>query len=139
MARTHDEQAHCERLDRQYRERRSRVFLEIENEVLGADYGATSWTDRGEALRLARWLGLAPGVRALELGAGSGWPGLYLARHTGCEVILADLPREGLRIAADRAAAEGLADACRVVVADGARLPFAAGHFDAIVHCDVLC
>lgn len=137
--RTDDERAHSERLGRQYQQRQSPVFLEIEREVFGADYGATSWTDREEAERFAGWLGLGPGVRALELGAGSGWPGLYLARLTGCAVTLTDLPPEGLRIASMRAAAEGLSERCPAVVADGVRLPFADAHFDAVFHCDVLC
>lgn len=139
MRRTDDELAHSARLGRQYLHRQSQVFLEIEREVFGADYGATSWTDREEADCIAGWLGLGPGVQALELGAGSGWPGLYLARLTGCAVTLTDLPPEGLHIASARATSEGLADRCPAVVSDGARLPFAAARFDAIFHCDVLC
>jgi SAM-dependent methyltransferase len=138
-SRTGEERAHSERLDQQYLQRQSPVFLEIEREVFGTDYGATSWTDREEAQRFASWLGLGPGVQALELGAGSGWPGLYLARLTGCGVTLADLPPEGLRIASARAASEGLADRCPAVVSDGARLPFAGARFEAVLHCDVLC
>ena len=139
MPRTEDEQVHTERLDRNYRNRQAQVFLEIEREILGCDYGGTSWTDREEAERFADLLQLGPGVRALELGAGSGWPGLYLAGLTGCGATLSDLPRDGLRIAAARAAAEGLAESCHAVIADGASLPFAASRFDAIYHCDVLC
>ena len=36
-------------------------------------------------------------VRLLDLGAGRGWPGLYLAVRTGCQVVLSDVPLEGLR------------------------------------------
>jgi ubiquinone/menaquinone biosynthesis C-methylase UbiE len=64
---------------------------------------------------------------------------LYLAARTGCRVILTDLPLEGLRGAADRAAAEGLAGRAGMVVAAASGLPFRAGSFDAIVHTDVLC
>ena len=35
--------------------------------------------------------------RTLDVGAGSGWPSLYLVRETGCEAALVDLPLEGLR------------------------------------------
>ncbi len=139
MTRTDEEQAHTLRLDRQYLDRSSEVFLDIESEVLGCDYGGTSWTDRKEAERFADLLSLRPGVRALEIGAGSGWPGIYLARRTGCDVTLSDLPREGLRIAQRRAAAEELGARCQVVVADGARLPFPSSCFEALYHCDVLC
>ena len=140
MPRTNDDQAHIERRERYYRDAAgAQALLEIEREVLGCDYGGTSWTTREEAERFADLLGLKSGLRALELGAGSGWPGLYLARLTGGEVTLTDLPREGLRIALQRAAAEGLTDTCHPMVADGANLPFAASRFDAIYHCDVLC
>jgi ubiquinone/menaquinone biosynthesis C-methylase UbiE len=78
-------------------------------------------------------------VRFLDVGAGSGWPGLYLGRITGCDVALADVPLEGLAIAARRAGAEGLAGACWVIAADGAALPLKSAAFDAIGHSDVLC
>ncbi len=139
MPRSSDEQAHTAHLDRQYRDRQSEVFLEIEREILGCDYGATSWTDREEAERVADLLHLGSRMRALELGAGSGWPGLYLARRFGSEAMLIDLPRDGLRIASTRAARDGLADRCGMVAADGAALPFHNAEFDAIYHCDVLC
>jgi SAM-dependent methyltransferase len=139
MARTGEEKAHTERLARQCRERTLDVFLEIEREVLGGDYGATSWSDCHEVDDLARLLELAPGVRALEIGAGSGWPGLRMARRTGCAVTLVDLPMEGLRIARRRARHERLVRRCPATVADAATLPFADASFDAVYHCDVLC
>ena len=117
----------------------SPVLLEIEREVLGCDYGATSWTDRAEAERFAGWLGLAPGVTALEIGAGSGWPGLLLAGASGARVTLTDRPGEVLRFATERAIRDGLATLCPVVQADGGALPFADASFDAVYHCDVLC
>jgi SAM-dependent methyltransferase len=136
---TPDQQELVARFANDYRLGEADVVREIERRVCGCDYGGTSWTTRDEARRLGELLGLAPGVRLLEIGAGSGWPGLYLATTTGCEIVQTDLPLDGLRIAAARAAADGLAETSRVAVADGAALPFAAGCFDAIVHSDVLC
>ena len=107
--------------------------------MCGCDYGGTSWTTRREAEHVGALLALAPGRRLLEVGAGSGWPGLYLARTTGCDVTLADLPLAGLRIAAERAVADRLPGACWIVLADGAALPFGSGAFDAVSHSDVLC
>ncbi len=78
-------------------------------------------------------------TRLLVIGAGSGWPGLYLAATSGCDVTLTDLPFDGLQIAAGRAAQDRLPGSWTAVVADAARLPFRAGSFDAINHSDVLC
>lgn len=115
------------------------LILEIERVVCGSDYGGTSWTTRAEADDIGARLRLAPGKRLLDLGAGSGWPGLYLARRSGCDVTLSDLPVDGLQAAELRAARDGLTGVCRVVAADGASLPFANRSFDAIQHADVLC
>jgi hypothetical protein len=54
-------------------------------------------------------------------------------------VVLADLPLDGLRVAAARAQAEGLVARASVLAAAASRLPFRAGRFDAIIHTDVLC
>jgi cyclopropane fatty-acyl-phospholipid synthase-like methyltransferase len=88
---------------------------------------------------LARGLGLSAADRLLDIGTGRGWPGLYLAASTGCRVVVTDLPLEGLRVAANRAAAEGLAAHTGMVVAAASGIPFRAGSFDAIIHTDVLC
>lgn len=111
----------------------------VERLVIGADYGADGYTTRAQADELARSLDLRPGVRLLELGSGRGWPGIYLARSSGCHVQLTDLPLAGLRTAAARATAEGLTGRHGVAAADGAHLPFRAATFDAVVHADVLC
>ena len=139
LSATPDQQELVERFATEYRLGQAGVVREIERRVCGCDYGGTSWTTRDEARRLGELLGLEPGVRLLEIGAGSGWPGLYLAATTGCEVVQTDLPLDGLKIATARAAADGLAETCRAAVADGAALPFETGCFDAIVHSDVLC
>ena len=124
---------------RDYELGRSAAMRDLERTVLGCDYGGTSWTTRREAGRIAELLGLRPGVRLLDVGAGAGWPGLYLAQVTGCDVVLADLPLVGLQIALERAAADGFEKRCGVVVADGAALPFGENSFDALSHSDVLC
>ncbi len=115
------------------------VARQIERRVIGGDWGANGYTTMAQADTLARGLGLSATDRLLDLGTGRGWPGLYLAATTGCQVVLTDLPLEGLRAAADRAAAEGLAARAAMVVAAASGLPFRAGSFDAIVHTDVLC
>ena len=112
---------------------------DLERSVYGCDYGGTSGTTRVEAELIAQLLELRPGAKLLDVGAGSGWPGLYLAQLTGCDVVMVDLPLAAIRIARERAAADGLAQRCQAVVADGAALPFRDASFDALSHSDVLC
>ena len=129
----------CARFSRDYELIGSVPMRHLERTVLGCDYGATSWTTRHEAVRIAELLQLDASKRLLDVGAGAGWPGLYVAQLTGCEVALTDLPLVGLEIARERAARDGLIQRCTVLVADGAALPFADASFDAVSHSDVLC
>ena len=129
----------CARFSRDYELIGSVPMRHLERTVLGCDYGATSWTTRHEAVRIAELLQLNASKRLLDVGAGAGWPGLYVAQLTGCEVALTDLPLVGLEIARERAARDGLMQRCTVLVADGAALPFADASFDAVSHSDVLC
>lgn len=139
MALTEQERDRRDAFDLEYRQGQLPAVQAVERAVCGCAYGGTSWATRAEADRIAAALGLAPGAALLEVGAGSGWPALYLAGLSGCDVTLVDLPPGGLRIALERARRDRLPGACTAVVADAAELPFAAAAFDAINHSDVLC
>jgi cyclopropane fatty-acyl-phospholipid synthase-like methyltransferase len=136
---TQAEAASIERFTDRYRLCCAPVRLAIERDALDADYGSTGYTTRAQADDLARHLRLGPGDLLADIGSGSGWPGLYLARETGCAVIGTDLPIDGLQQARARAIAEDLAGRANYAVATGRRQPFRAGSFDAAVHTDVLC
>jgi SAM-dependent methyltransferase len=129
----------ADRFTERYRQAQSPVMLEIERAVLGCGYGATSWTTKDEAEKVCAMLALRPGKHLLEIGAGSGWPALYLASLSGCDVTLTDLPVNGLRAALDRAERDRSGGTTWAIAADGAALPFGDGCFDAISHSDVLC
>ena len=122
-----------------YRAAPDEVSRRIERAVIGGDWGANGYTTLAQARLLGRELALQPGARLLDLGAGRGWPGLYLAKVTGCQAVLADVPVEGLRAAAARAQRENLAARAAAVAGSARALPFAPATFDAIVHTDVLC
>jgi SAM-dependent methyltransferase len=117
----------------------SRLLDDIERRVLGGSWGANGFTTVSQADHLGAALRLAAGKRLLDIGTGRGWPGLYLAARSGCDVALADLPIEGIQIALRRAAEEEVVRCLGGVVSSAGYLPFAAGSFDAAVHTDVLC
>lgn len=139
MGRSSDEQVVRERFSKIYELSQSDLMRGIERSVCGCDYGATSWTTFAEARDIGEMLGLSPGKRLLDVGSGSGWPGLYLAKETGCDIAMVDLPLAGLRIALERAATDRVAGAYWAAVADAAAMPVRSGWFDAILHSDVLC
>jgi cyclopropane fatty-acyl-phospholipid synthase-like methyltransferase len=122
-----------------YRVAPAEVSRRVEMAVIGGDWGANGYTTMAQADMLARELGLRAGATLLDLGAGRGWPGLYLAASTSCRVVLTDVPVEGLRAAASRAQKESLAAKAAPVSASARALPFRAAAFDAVVHTDVLC
>ncbi len=112
---------------------------ELEKLVLGCDFGGTSWTTRKQAEQIPAALGLNGRSHLLEVGAGTGWPGVYLARQTGCRVTLLDLPVNSLKYALRRARETQPGNACRAVAASAAALPFRNASFGVISHSDVLC
>ena len=64
-----------------YRQGQLPVMQAIERSICGCSYGATSWATRDEADLIVAELGLSAGLPLLEIGAGSGWPALYLAEN----------------------------------------------------------
>jgi len=111
----------------------------LERSVLGCDFGGTSWTTQAQADVIPAALGLKSGTSLLEIGAGSGWPGLYMASSSGCDITLLDIPLNTLRHASQRATEENISHLSNAVAASGAALPFRDAAFDAIGHSDVLC
>src|SRR5438445_6827025 len=103
-------QATIKEFEQRYEVKPTELTRQIELAVIGGDWGANGYTTMEQADRLGRELALGPSSGLLDLGAGRGWPGLYLAASTGCRVVLADVPADALRAAAARAVGEGLAD-----------------------------
>jgi cyclopropane fatty-acyl-phospholipid synthase-like methyltransferase len=110
-----------------------------ELEALGSDYSATGYTTREQADELGRLLALGPGSVLLDIGAGCGWPGLYLATAFGCSVISVDPVIEGALAARDRIGSDGVGPRALALLATGEHLPIRPSSIDAIVHADVMC
>jgi ubiquinone/menaquinone biosynthesis C-methylase UbiE len=114
------------------------VHRAVQREVFGADSWVRGYTTPAQADLLAERLALRPGLRVLDVGAGLGWPSLYLAQRTGCETVLTDVPEPGLRSALIRAERLGLSRRPLLARASGTHLPFSPRSFDAVVHTDAL-
>ncbi len=128
-----------ERFEERYGAGQNQATVALEREVIGGDYGANSYTTREQADVLLDHLDLMRGQRLLDIGAGRGWPGLYLSKRSGCRVVLTDLPVVALNEAGRRARKDRVHKRSEGIVAGGANLPFRPRSFDAIVHSDVLC
>ncbi len=111
----------------------------LEQLALGCDYGGTSWTTRQQIDSILASLELNSECRLLDIGAGSGWPGLLLSKLSRCNVTLLDIPLNALQQAAERAAEDRMTEQVRIVSGSGTQLPFAEQSFDRISHSDVLC
>lgn len=128
-------------LESEFRERFRVVthpaMIRAERRVTGGDFGATSYTTTAQADDLARLLHLGPDKKLLDIGSGSGWPGNYLAKSTGCDTFLTDPTWEGMAVAAERSHRDGFGSSAIVAFADA--LPFRDSTFDACSSSDVFC
>lgn len=115
------------------------VLRRIERYTCGCCYGGNSWTTEKQASFMGQKLGLSPLSSLIDIGAGAGWPGLYLSSISGCSLTLVDLPETGLKLAADRSIQDKISERVTTIVADAAELPFEDQSFDALSHSDLLC
>ena len=105
--------------------------------AFGEDIGQFSWTTADEHRRFQAELGLGPDSRVLEVASGSGGPGLFLVRSTGCRVVGIDIHEGGIETANGAAREGGLAERASFVLHDAQMpLPFDDASFDAIVCID---
>ena len=77
-------------------------------------------------------LSVGPGRLLLDLGCGQGGPGLWLAEHTGCDLIGVDFSEAGLRGARERAKRDSPALRSRFVRGDLAAIPLSDGSVDGV-------
>jgi 16S rRNA G1207 methylase RsmC len=139
MARDKEEISAAERFALTYAQPQSEVELRVEREVFGACIGTDGYTTVEEADVLLDRLALSSGARLLDLGSGRGWPGVYLAEESACDVVLTDVPVSAPREALLAARNRRLTGRFAAAAAGGEAVPFKSQAFDAIVHSDVFC
>jgi ubiquinone/menaquinone biosynthesis C-methylase UbiE len=86
-------------------------------------------------------IGIPPGGKVLDMGTGSGFAAIEVARAlegTGCLVVGLDLSRAMLALAAENAAQAGLSAMVSWREGDCKALPFGDGEFDLVVSNDSL-
>ena len=112
----------------------------VRRETYGEDLGQSSWTTAPEWLGFADRIGVGRDSDVLEVGSGSGGPGVYLALERGCRLTGVDLNEHGVRNANALAAARGVRERVQFRVVDASQpLPFDANRFDAVLSNDAMC
>jgi ubiquinone/menaquinone biosynthesis C-methylase UbiE len=121
---------------------KSATYRRLAREALGDDYpeGADpfSFTTRSELDQIAGLLEIGRGLTLVDIACGHGGPGLWIARSTGAYLIGVDFSPVGVAQAESRAAAMGLANQTRFVVADAAATGLPSSHADAAMSIDAL-
>jgi ubiquinone/menaquinone biosynthesis C-methylase UbiE len=85
---------------------------------------------RAATIELADQMGVAPGMRLLDVGSGIGGPARYFAAHRECSVTGIDLSAEYCETAIELSARSGLGERTQYREASAASLPFDGAEFD---------
>ncbi len=137
MPRLFDDQTSLNFFSEEYSKAQSDAARRVERAVLGHEVGLEGYTTVDQARDLCARIDVRPGTRVLDVGAGRGWPGAFLARCMGCRLVFLDLPAGVLREAMERFGSGDTEAGAAAVAADGRTMPFRAGVFGAVVHADV--
>ena len=120
-----------------YGQMRAELTAAVRAEMFEEDIGQNSWLTAVEQRRFVAWLGLDASSEVLDVGSGSGGPGMFMVCETGCRMTGVELNESGVEAANATARERGMAERATFVCADvRERLPFAEDSFDAVVCID---
>lgn len=124
------------RFEHKYSERISRAACRLEEMALGHAVGLHGYTTLAQAQELTDTLALQPHELLLDMGAGRGWPGIHIARASGCHLVALDIPFDAMHAALTKMRPTSPGRTCAAVVADGRATPLRQGSVEAVVHAD---
>lgn len=120
----------------------STVQSQIWATVFGDEYPAElepySYTSRSELARVADEVRLGQGDLLVDIGAGRGGPGLWVAATTGAAYMAIDIATSGLKAVEDRATQLGFSERVRTREGSFEALPLADGEASAVMSIDAL-
>jgi ubiquinone/menaquinone biosynthesis C-methylase UbiE len=120
----------------------SPTLRDIYQETYGSEYPAianqTSFVTRSELAVIAKGLQLREGTRLVDLGCGSGGPGLWLARKSGVALVGVDRSRVAIGVATRHAVDCAMDDRAAYRVADLADTGLPDASFEGAVSMDAL-
>lgn len=104
----------------------------------GDDLGQQSFATVRYFDDLVRRLGMAEGVRVLDVGSGTGGPAIHMAERSGCDMTGVEVNDVGIEVAHRLVARAGIGDRVRFVKADGMAMPFPDASFDVAISMNVM-
>jgi SAM-dependent methyltransferase len=123
--------------DRNFARSADELNAAVRVETFGEDIGQFSWTTADEHRRFQAALEIGPDSRVLEVASGSGGPGLFLVRSTGCRLVGIDIHEGGIDAATEAAPEGGIAERASFLFHDAQEpLPFPDGSFNAVICID---
>jgi SAM-dependent methyltransferase len=126
--------------DNVYGDYASRAETAVRRDAFVEDIGQSSWITAADWLGYADLAQVGSTSHVLEVGSGSGGPGVYLASQRGCRVTGVDINEHGVANGIRLAHQRGLAERVTFQHVDASQpLPFAPASFDAVLSNDSMC
>lgn len=116
----------------------ARVWAAVFGDEYPAEVEPYSYTTRSELARISSSVRVGPGDLLVDIGAGRGGPGLWVAATTEASYLAVDIAPTALAAVTERSARLGLTDRARTAEGSFEDLPLADGEASAVMSIDAL-
>jgi ubiquinone/menaquinone biosynthesis C-methylase UbiE len=128
--------------DAVFKFKRSQSFRDIFREVYGDDYpeqaNPLSFVTNTDLLSIVEHINVGPGKTFIDLGCGSGGPGLWIAQQTGANYLGIDFSQNALEKANQRISEFELNGTAKFQLGDITALELPENSFDGAISLDVI-